>query len=159
MLHGDPGDKARFADELTRIVNYETTLMGDAPFRQFLFIIHVGSIFGGGAMEHANSTAISADVPNQVAAYSAHEFFHAWNVKRIRPRSLEPVDFTKEMWTKSLWFAEGVTNTYGNYTLVRTGLWSRQQFYAKSIRQHQPVGISPAHRVAKRGAIQSGCLA
>ena len=43
----------------------------------------------------------------------ADEFFHSWNVKRIRPQSLEPVDYTKEMWTRSLWFAEGVTNTYG----------------------------------------------
>src|SRR4029077_20827373 len=71
VVHGDTRDQAKFTDELTRIVNYETALMGDAPFPQFLFIIHVGSIFGGGAMEHANSTAISADVPNQVAAYSA----------------------------------------------------------------------------------------
>ena len=81
-------------------------------------------------MEHMNCTAISADVPAQLPSYSAHEFFHAWNVKRIRPQSLEPVDYTKEMWTRSLWFAEGVTNTYGSYTLVRTGLWSTQQFYA-----------------------------
>ena len=60
---------------------------------------------------------------------SAHEFFHLWNVKRIRPASLEPLDYTHEMYTRALWFAEGVTNTYGSYTLVRTGLWSKQEFY------------------------------
>ena len=138
VVHGE--------NDLTRIVNYETALMGDTPFRQFLFIIHVGPNFGGGGMEHASSTAISADVPGQLAAYSAHEFFHVWNVKRIRPQSLEPVDYTKEMWTRSLWFAEGVTNTYGNYALVRTGLWSRQQFYANLAAQISQLESRPAHQ-------------
>ena len=64
------------------------------------------------------------------AGVAAHEFFHLWNVKRIRPATLEPVDFTKEQYTRALWFAEGVTSTYGAYTLVRTGLWSKERFYA-----------------------------
>src|SRR5258706_7364077 len=97
-------------------------------------------------MEHANSTAISADVPGQLTSYAAHEFFHVWNVKRIRPRSLEPVDFTKEMWTRSLWFAEGVTSTYGAYTLVRTGLWSKEQFYADLGAQITELENRPANR-------------
>jgi predicted metalloprotease with PDZ domain len=50
-------------------------------------------------------------------------------VKRIIPASLYPVDYSQEQYTRSLWFAEGVTNTYASYTLERTGLWSRQQFY------------------------------
>jgi predicted metalloprotease with PDZ domain len=129
VIHGDPGDRSKLIDALKRIVDYEVSLMGGAPFREYLFLFHVGTVYGGGGMEHANCTAISADVPGQLTSYAAHEFFHTWNVKRIRPRSLEPVDFTKEMWTKSLWFAEGVTSTYGAYTLVRTGLWSTQQFY------------------------------
>ncbi len=121
VVHGDSGDRARLTDSLKRIVDYEVSLMGGAPFREYLFLFHVGNNFGGGGMEHMNCTAISADVPAQLPSYSAHEFFHAWNVKRIRPQSLEPVDYTKEMWTRSLWFAEGVTNTYGAYTLVRIG--------------------------------------
>ncbi|HLW42867.1 MAG TPA: hypothetical protein VKS00_00190, partial [Candidatus Acidoferrales bacterium] len=130
VVHGDSGDRSRLLESLKRIVDYETSLMGGAPFREYLFLFHVGNNFGGGGMEHMNCTAISADVPAQLPGYSAHEFFHAWNVKRIRPQSLEPVDYTKEMWTRSLWFAEGVTNTYGAYALERTGLWSTQQFYA-----------------------------
>ena len=146
VLHGDSGDRSRLGDALKRIVDYQVTLMGGAPFQEYLFLFHVGSNFGGGGMEHANSTAISADVPGQLASYSAHEFFHTWNVKRIRPQALEPVDFTKEMYTKSLWFAEGVTNTYGAYTMVRTGLWSTQQFYGNLAGQISELQSRPAHR-------------
>jgi predicted metalloprotease with PDZ domain len=146
VVHGDSGDRSRLSDALKRIVDYQVSLMGEAPFPEFLFLFHVGPAFGGGGMEHANSTAISADVPGQLPGYSAHEFFHAWNVKRIRPQSLEPLDFTKEMWTKSLWFAEGVTNTYGAYTLVRTGLWSTRQFYGNLAVQIRELESRPAHR-------------
>jgi predicted metalloprotease with PDZ domain len=145
VVHGDPGDQSRLTGALKRIVDYEVSLMGGAPFREYLFLFHVGTMFGGGGMEHANSTAISAEVPGQLASYSAHEFFHVWNVKRIRPRSLEPVDFTKEMWTRSLWFAEGVTSTYGAYALVRTGLWSPQQFYSDLGAQISELESRPAH--------------
>jgi predicted metalloprotease with PDZ domain len=145
VVHGDPGDQSRLTGALKRIVDYEVSLMGGAPFREYLFLFHVGTIYGGGGMEHANSTAISADVPGQLTSYAAHEFFHVWNVKRIRPRSLEPVDFTKEMWTRSLWFAEGVTSTYGAYTLVRTGLWSPQQFYSDLGAQISELESRPAH--------------
>lgn len=146
VVHGDAGDRTRLFDSLKRIVDYETALMEGAPFREYLFLIHVGNTFGGGGMEHMNCTAISADVPAQLPSYSAHEFFHAWNVKRIRPQSLEPVDYTREMWTRSLWFAEGVTNTYGYYTLERTGLWSPQQFYGNLADQIRELQSRPAHR-------------
>jgi predicted metalloprotease with PDZ domain len=111
---------------LERIVVSQTTLMREVPFDEFLFLYHVGE--GGGGMEHANSTAIHTGSLNGVAGVSAHEFFHLWNVKRIRPHSLEPVDYTRENWTRALWFAEGVTSTYGCYTLVRSGLWTPKQF-------------------------------
>jgi predicted metalloprotease with PDZ domain len=146
VVHGDPGDRSRLTDALKSIVDYEVSLMGGAPFREYLFLFHVGTVYGGGGMEHANCTAISADVPGQLTAYAAHEFFHAWNVKRIRPRSLEPVDFTREMGTKSLWFAEGVTNTYGSYAMVRTGLWSTQQFYSNLSGQISELESRPARR-------------
>jgi predicted metalloprotease with PDZ domain len=146
VVHGDPGDRARLLESLKRIVDYEVSLMGGAPFREYLFLFHVGNNFGGGGMEHMNCTAISADAPAQLPSYSAHEFFHLWNVKRIRPQSLEPVDYTKEMWTRSLWFAEGVTSAYGAYTLLRTGLWSTQQFYGNLADQIKELQSRPAHR-------------
>ena len=146
VVHGDSGDRSRLTEALKRIVDYQVSLMGGAPFREYLFLFHVGPNFGGGGMEHVNSAAISADVPTQLPSYSAHEFFHTWNVKRIRPQSLEPLDFTKEMWTRSLWFAEGVTNTYGAYTLVRSGLWTAQQFYGNLGGQISELESRPAHR-------------
>jgi len=146
VVHGDSGDRSRLVESLKRVVDYDVSLMGGAPFREYLFLIHVGSNFGGGGMEHMNCTAISADVPAQLPSYSAHEFFHAWNVKRIRPQSLEPVDYTEEMWTRSLWFAEGVTNTYGAYALERTGLWSTQQFYGNLADEIRELQSRPAHR-------------
>ena len=146
VIHGDAGDRARLTDWLKRIVGYEVSLMGGAPFREYLFLFHVGSNFGGGGMEHMNCTAIAVDTAAQLPFYSAHEFFHAWNVKRIRPQSLEPVDYTKEMWTRSLWFAEGVTSTYEAYAQLRSGIWSSQQFYSDLAEQIGTLQSRPAHR-------------
>jgi predicted metalloprotease with PDZ domain len=146
VVHGDSGDRSRLTESLKRIVDYDVALMGGAPFREYLFIFHVGNNFGGGGMEHADCTAISADVPAQLPSYSAHEFFHTWNVKRIRPQSLEPVDYSREMWTRSLWFAEGVTNTYETYALVRTGLWSATQFYGNLAGEITELQSRPARR-------------
>jgi predicted metalloprotease with PDZ domain len=146
VVHGDPGDRARLTDSLKRIVDYEVSLMGGAPFREYLFLFHVGNTFGGGGMEHMNCTAIAVDTPAQISSYAAHEFFHAWNVKRIRPQSLEPVDYTREMWTRALWFAEGVTSTYGAYTQLRTGLWNTQQFYDNLAEEIRELQSRPAHR-------------
>ena len=146
VIHGDGGDRGRLSDALKKIVDYEVSLMGGAPFREYLFLFHVGPNFGGGGMEYMNCTAISADVAAQLPSYSAHEFFHAWNVKRIRPQSLEPVDYTREMFTRSLWFAEGVTNTYGSYALLRSGVWSTQQFYTNLADEIRELQSRPAHR-------------
>jgi predicted metalloprotease with PDZ domain len=77
---------------------------------------------------------------------AAHEFFHLWNVKRIRPTTLEPVDYTKEQYTRALWFAEGVTNTYASYTLARTQLWSKEQFYLDLSQQVSDLEGRPANR-------------
>lgn len=131
VIHGDNYKKHDVESALRKIVLYETRLMDGAPYDRYTFIFHVGKASGGagGGMEHSNSTAISVPSGAYLSNVSAHEFFHLWNVKRIRPVTLEPVDFTHEMYTRALWFAEGVTNTYGAYTLVRTGIWSRQDFY------------------------------
>src|SRR5262249_52888416 len=95
--------------------------------------------------EHANSTAIWARSQEGLIALAAHEFFHLWNVKRIRPASLTPVDYTHEQYTRALWFAEGVTNTYGSYTLVRTQLWDKAQFYVDLSQQISELETRPAN--------------
>jgi predicted metalloprotease with PDZ domain len=144
-------DKAKLEDALRKITTYEMELMGGSPpfkppERGYMFIFHIGgfSEVGGGGMEHANSTAISGSSVDSVAATAAHEFFHVWNVKRIRPQALEPVDYSREQYTRALWFAEGVTNTYSAFTLERTSLWSKKQFYADLSSQISDLQSRPA---------------
>jgi predicted metalloprotease with PDZ domain len=131
VVHGDDWKKKRVEDDLRRICAYEVKLMDGAPYAHYTFIVHFGKAAtgAGGGMEHANSTAISVRSDEDFANVAAHEFFHLWNVKRIHPATLDPVDYSSEQYTRALWFAEGVTNTYASYTLVRTGIWSKGQFY------------------------------
>jgi len=131
VIHGDAWKRPDVEKALRKIVTYEVNLMEGAPYGHYTFIFHMGKAASGagGGMEHANCTAICVPAAAYLQNVSAHEFFHLWNVKRIRPASLEPVDYTHEMYTRALWFAEGVTDTYAAYALVRTGLWSKQEFY------------------------------
>ncbi len=143
-VHGDLWNRAALEDKLRRIVSYQVKLMRGAPFPEFLFLYHFGA--GGGGMEHANSTAISYGSDANVEGITAHEFFHLWNVKRIRPKTLEPVDYTRANLTRALWFAEGVTSTYASYTLVRSGLRSPQQFYDGLAGEISQLEARPARR-------------
>jgi len=145
-IHGDNWSKKQVEEDLRRICKYELKLMEGAPFERYMFILHIGKGAGGGGMEHANSTAIGAYSDEYLPSVAAHEFFHLWNVKRIRPVSLEPVEDSKEQYTRALWFAEGVTNTYGSYTLVRSGIWSKEQFYADLSEQITELEGRPANR-------------
>jgi predicted metalloprotease with PDZ domain len=120
--------------------------MEGAPYERYFFILHFGKGAGGGGMEHANSTAIGAYSDEYLPGVAAHEFFHLWNVKRIRPASLDPVDHTKEQYSRALWFAEGVTNTYGSYTLLRSGIWNKERFYADLGDQINELEGRPANR-------------
>ena len=135
----------RLEDSLRQITSYELKLMG-TPFREYTFFFHVGPYLesGGGGMEHANCTAIGATSVEGAVTIAAHEFFHAWNVKRIRPQTLEPVDFTKEQYTRALWFAEGVTSTYAAYTLERSGIWPKERFYGDLASQISELDSRPA---------------
>jgi predicted metalloprotease with PDZ domain len=146
VVHGDNWKKKQVEGDLKRICQYELKLMEAAPYERYVFILHIGKGAGGGGMEHANATAIGVYSDEYLPSVAAHEFFHLWNVKRIRPASLEPVDYTKEQYTRALWFAEGVTNTYGSYTLVRSGIWSKEQFYADLGEQITELEGRPANR-------------
>lgn len=131
------------------IVSFQTALMRDVPFARFTFFYHFREGASAG-MEHAESTAIEFTPPRterdreRLASLTAHEFFHLWNVKRIRPQSLEPVDYTREQYTRALWFCEGVTSTYATYTLLRIGLVSRERFLEELGRDIQELEARPA---------------
>jgi len=147
-VHGDNWKQADVETMLRKICAYELQMMGGAPFDHYLFILHIGkgAAGAGGGMEHANGTAINVSSGQTLAGVAAHEFFHLWNVKRIRPASLEPIDYTREQYTRALWFAEGVTSTYGNYTLLRSGIWSRQDFYGDLAQDINELESRPANR-------------
>jgi predicted metalloprotease with PDZ domain len=146
VVHGDKWKKKEVEEELRRICTYELKLMEGAPYEHYTFIIHFGQGAAGGGMEHANSTAISLRSAEDLPNIAAHEFFHLWNVKRIRPATLDPVDYTKEQYTRALWFAEGVTSTYAAYTVVRSQLWSKDQFYFDLSQQISGIEGRPANR-------------
>jgi predicted metalloprotease with PDZ domain len=111
--------------------------MRDVPFSRYTFILHFPREGGGGGMEHRNGTAISVpasqlrDHWESLEGVAAHEFFHLWNVKRIRPQALEPIDYVRGNDTRDLWFSEGVTSAYGELCLLRAGLITPQVFYAR----------------------------
>jgi predicted metalloprotease with PDZ domain len=127
-------DKEKIVAMLRKIVAAATTWMDDRPFDNYLFIYHFPRVPAGGGMEHSYSTAIdvNADVlasaPEVLASVTAHEFFHLWNVKRIRPRTLEPVDYTKENYTRALWFSEGCTSTAADFIQLRSGALDERHF-------------------------------
>jgi predicted metalloprotease with PDZ domain len=148
VVDGKEWRRDRLENNLRHITAYELQLMGGPPFHQYTFFFHIGpySESGGGGMEHANCTAIGSSSMDSAITIAAHEFFHAWNVKRIRPQTLQPVDFAKEQYTRALWFAEGVTNTYASYTLERSGIWPKERFYADLAAQISELDSRPAHR-------------
>ena len=144
-------DIRKIVSTARRIESATTAWMNDRPFSSYTFIYHFPQATGGGGMEHMNSTAIEinsrvlAENPLALPEATAHEFFHAWNVKRIRPQSLEPVDYTKENYTRALWFCEGVTNTVQDYILLRAGFLDQSAYLARLASDIQEFERRPAH--------------
>ncbi|HEY1679043.1 MAG TPA: PDZ domain-containing protein [Candidatus Sulfotelmatobacter sp.] len=136
VIDGDPADydAAAVVTELHKITAAAISWMNDRPFDTYTFIYHFPRGPAGGGMEHAYSTAIdiSADQMKSgmdaLTAVTAHEFFHLWNVKRIRPQTLEPIDYTKESYTRALWFSEGVTSTAEGIIRLRAGQIDERQY-------------------------------
>ncbi len=134
-------DEARLARDLEQICTTEIALFGEAPFSQYLFLTHV-TADGYGGLEHRASTALLCSRRNLPAPGDApadpkyrdflglcsHEYFHAWNVKRIRPRVLQQADLGSEAYTKLLWVFEGFTSYYDDLVLVRSSVISEDAY-------------------------------
>jgi predicted metalloprotease with PDZ domain len=106
---------------------------------------------GGDGMEHRNSTVVAAATTirnnaRRVLGTVSHEFFHAWNVERIRPRSLEPFNFEEANMSGELWLAEGFTTYYGGLILARAGLSTHEQAIRNAASSALNVATSPGHR-------------
>jgi predicted metalloprotease with PDZ domain len=131
-------DVKQAVGDLEKIVREHHRMWGFLPFKRyvFLFVFRPG---GGGGLEHKNSTLVLTNptAMRTPASYLSwlnlvsHEYFHAFNVKRLRPVELGPFDYEKEARTTGLWVAEGLTTFYGELIATRAGLGSSEDFLAR----------------------------
>lgn len=124
-----------FTEKLKRIVQAAKNVYGEFPSYDngtYTFIASINPYVKSDGMEHRNSTMITVparfDGSDRLLSVYAHEFFHCWNVERIRPKSLEPFNFEKSNMSEALWVAEGFTQYYGSLIQMRAGLLSEAGF-------------------------------
>jgi len=130
------GDLTRLTNDLTKLCQHHISMFGEAPFKEYWFITHLLSN-GFGGLEHKNSTILQAsrfDLPNPnkpeeltdnyktFLSLCSHEYFHAWNVCRIKPKEFVPYNLQQEIHTTQLWAYEGITSYYDDFSLYRVGI-------------------------------------
>jgi predicted metalloprotease with PDZ domain len=149
----DTFDGARAARDLERLVQEHRRMWGSLPYDKYLFLNMITE--GGGGLEHKNSTMVMTNrwTTRTRKAYVAwlelvsHEFFHAWNVKRLRPVELGPFDYENEVYTRSLWIAEGFTDYYGELLVHRAGLSTRDEYLEALSNQIEALQTTPGRLV------------
>ncbi|MHC2991408.1 peptidase M61 [Pontibacter sp. HJ8] len=133
------GNRAQFEEYVSKtkqIVAEQQAIFGELPdfdFGRYTFIGCYMPQAAGDGMEHRNSTILTSSRPLATAMAGqlntvSHELFHAWNVERIRPKSLEPFDFQRANMSEALWLAEGFTSYYGDLTMHRSGLYDTKKY-------------------------------
>ncbi|HEY3041430.1 MAG TPA: PDZ domain-containing protein [Pyrinomonadaceae bacterium] len=133
------GQRPKLVGDIEKIVRAETAMWGPPEFDSYTFLIHFAADdHSGDGMEHLTSTQIiepgalgEEGVYGSTLDTVAHEFFHVWNVKRLRPLELGPWDFTRPVSTRGLWIAEGITNYYGHLMRRRAELWDDTAFFRR----------------------------
>jgi predicted metalloprotease with PDZ domain len=168
-LHHDAGDAEvnEYVAGTEKIVKEHGAVYGEFPQFEPGYYTFLGDYVpwgGGDGMEHRNSTVVAAAVslrmPGMVAEVLdtvSHEFFHAWNVERIRPRTLEPFNFEEANMSGELWLAEGFTQYYGTLIMGRAGLVTREETVADLARAGVAVLNTPGRQF--RSAVQMSQLA
>jgi predicted metalloprotease with PDZ domain len=146
------GARERFVGDVEKIVRYENSVFGDPPLEQYTFLFNIGYP-GGDGMEHLYSTQVINPRPwtDTLSVLpglgtAAHEYFHVWNVKRVRPAALGPFDYTREQYQPSLWVAEGWTQYYGLTALHRSGITGLDEFYRVMARTIQSNLTAPGRK-------------
>lgn len=152
---GTDADLDAYARDAEAIVREMKHVFGEYPRFEnntYTFIADYLPWASGDGMEHRNSTILSS--PRSIASgrtnllgTASHEFFHAWNVERIRPRSLEPFDFERANTSAELWLAEGFTSYYGPLVLMRAGLTTPARYAGTLAATINAVTLSPGRRV------------
>ena len=130
-------DPERLKEDMAKIVEEETKVVGVNPNKRYVFIVH-NVVGGDGGLEHCNSSVLSVDRwtydgSNYINFLNlvAHEYFHLWNVKRIRPIELGPFNYDQEVYTNYLWVMEGFTSYYDELILRRCGFYSQEEMLKK----------------------------
>jgi predicted metalloprotease with PDZ domain len=130
-----PAQADELADKVKKIVNEAKAVYGEFPlydYGSYTFIAGANPYVNGDGMEHRNSTMITQAMTgfsaDRLLGVFSHEYFHNWNVERIRPKTLEPFDFQKSNMSNELWCAEGFTQYYGGLILTRAGLQTSNNF-------------------------------
>ena len=153
---GNEGGKRRaLVRDIEKIVKAETAMWGPPEFDSYTFLVHFAADGrSSDGMEHLTSTQVimpgslaDAGIYEETLDAIAHEFFHVWNVKRLRPIELGPWDFTRPANTRGLWIAEGITNYYGHLMQCRAGLWSDAQLWTRLLQQITEIENSPGSRL------------
>jgi len=145
------GRLAAYAADVEKIVKAQTSAFGRPEFSDYYFLVNIDPFApSGDGMEHLESTRLvlngyitNDDFYNDVLDLTSHEFFHIWNVKRLRPAELGPFDYTKEHHTTLLWFAEGFTQYYGHLMVRRAGIWDDRQVFRELAEEINNVDRSP----------------
>lgn len=153
---GDEGGKRpALVKDIEKIVRAQIAMWGQPEFREYTFLIHYAADdHSGDGMEHLTSTQIiepgalaEPGVYNETLGTVSHEFFHVWNVKRLRPLELGPWDFTRPLSTRGLWVAEGFTNYYGHLMLRRAGIWNDKRFLDGEAQTIRRIESAPGSRL------------
>jgi len=121
--------------DIAKIIQVEAQMFGGLPYDRYLFLLHLTNQ-GYGGLEHKNCCSLiysrfgfrSRDKYDRFMQLVAHEFFHLWNIKRIRPKGLEVFDYDRENYTPSLWFSEGTTSYYDLLIPLRAGIYNAKSF-------------------------------
>lgn len=154
MYGGGNYDKERLKIDMAKVIEQTTAIYGENPNKHYTFIVHNFSS-GGGGLEHLNSTVLGAsrDGYTDPKSYNgflelvAHEYFHLWNVKRLRPVALGPFDYDNENYTTNLWVAEGFTSYYENKIMLRAGFLSPEVIVQNLANALANVDNTPGARV------------
>jgi predicted metalloprotease with PDZ domain len=132
---------------LSKFVPAQAAIFGEMPFRNYTLFQRSDTIVNGGGLEHQSSQVDEVltsrlDAPSNVGLYS-HEFFHAWNVKRLRPADLVPYRYDDAQQTTWLWVSEGITDYYGAIALVRGGVNDSTEFFSTIAKEIASVATAP----------------
>lgn len=131
------------AEQCKAIVETEARVFGGVPYDRYVFFVYAGANLNGG-LEHARCSVNMCDVSaltdpqraKSLLALLCHEYFHVWNIKRIRPQEYGPFDYTREVHSRMLWLAEGFTSYYDDLFAYRAGFYTREEYVELLARDH-----------------------